>query len=299
MLARGGGELSQRFDGKTVWLRANLEGHHFYKRELSGVIFQKCDFTGAMFADSTIFDCRFEECNFVEANFSSAHIHDCRFYDSDLSEATLTRATISHCTLTRVIFSSASIQRAELMSVEAISCNFLSGNLEKTRLTDSNFLSCNFFNTNLEEAVFDNCNLSNSVLTNARLGDTKFINTILLATILEDKTKAMKKALRECLQPNGGLILYRTNTSRHYATGTKYIPGKTYVAPVLSNCTVTDCHPGIYGLPKSEAEVQFPRSRANLVKIYVPAGEWVFVSATKGFRCKRVRVIENYERGEE
>lgn len=106
--------------------------------------------------------------------------------------------------------------------------------------------------------------------------------------VFQDKTKDRRRALKTTLQTNGGLILFRTKESMHVGRNT-YEVGHTYTAPVLSECPVTDCHPGIYGLPYDEYKSQYGKGHG--VMIYVPFGEWHFVSSTKGFRSRRVRVI--------
>ena len=110
----------------------------------------------------------------------------------------------------------------------------------------------------------------------------------LSGTVLEDKTKSLRQSLRQCQQRNGGLILYRTKKSQHVAD-TTYEIGHTYTAPIFSLCAVTDCHPGIYGMTLSQIKQRY--HGYDLVKMYVPYGEWHFVSNEKGFRCRRVRVL--------
>jgi hypothetical protein len=46
-------------------------------------------------------------------------------------------------------------------------------------------------------------------------------------------------------------------------------------------------------MPLDILKERYPNEK--YVKMYVRAGEWHFVSKEKGFRCKRVRVLEDVE----
>ena len=140
----------------------------------------------------------------------------------------------------------------------------------------------------MRDAGLRDANLSNANLSNANLRDANLRDANLSGTVLENKTKQLRSTLRVCLQHNGGLILYRTKTSQHIGS-TEYATGKTYTAPAFSSCHATDCHPGIYGMTIEQIKKHYPNT--PLVKIYVPYGEWHFVSESKGFRCRRVRVL--------
>ena len=142
----------------------------------------------------------------------------------------------------------------------------------------------------LRYANLSYANLSGANLSGANLSDANLSDANLFGTVLEDKSKSLRLALHECHQRNGGLILYRTKESQHVGN-TTYHPGTTYTAPVFSLCPTTDCHPGIYGMTLSQIQRQYPNR--DLVRIYVPYGEWHFVSEEKGFRCRRVRVLED------
>ena len=129
-------------------------------------------------------------------------------------------------------------------------------------------------------------------LSGADLRDADLRGADLSGTVLENKTASLRKSLKECQQINGGLVLYRTKTSQHVGN-TTYEVGKTYTALVFSLCPTTACHPGIYAMTLSQIKKEYPDK--NLVRVYVPYGEWHFVSEEKGFRCRRVRVLNDVE----
>ena len=135
----------------------------------------------------------------------------------------------------------------------------------------------------LEKIGFDPANLREADLWGADLREANLQNTV-----LQNKTAEQKLVLRQTIQNNGGLILYRTEKSQHIGN-TIYEVGKSYTAPVFSLCSVTECHPGIYGNTLVEMQKQYPGEA--LVKIYMPYGEWHFVSRKKGFRARRIRVL--------
>ena len=169
--------------------------------------------------------------------------------------------------------------------IDLSDANLSGANLSGADLSGANLRYANLSGADLRYANLSGANLSYANLSGANLSDAN-----LFGTILEDKSKALRRALRECHQPNGGLILYRTKRSQHVGS-TVYEAGHTYTANALSLCPVTDCHPGIYGLPLSQIKCQYPD--CDLVRIYVPYGEWHFVSEEKGFRCRRVRVLKD------
>ena len=85
----------------------------------------------------------------------------------------------------------------------------------------------------------------------------------------------------------GGRIVWRTRYSRHIGNA-EYVPGKTYVAPVLSWSVETACHPGIYAGSKAWIHNEYAPGRC--VPCYVRDGEWT-ITAKGVIRCKRIRVL--------
>ena len=150
------------------------------------------------------------------------------------------------------------------------------------------YLSCAY----LSGADLYGADLSGANLSGANLSDADLSGADLSGTVLENKTASLRKSLKECQQINGGLVLYRTKTSQHVGN-TTYEVGKTYTALVFSLCPTTACHPGIYAMTLSQIKKEYPDK--NLVRVYVPYGEWHFVSEEKGFRCRRVRVLNDVE----
>jgi hypothetical protein len=168
--------------------------------------------------------------------------------------------------------------------------NLRGADLSGAYLRDADLSGADLSDADLSDADLSGADLSDADLSGADLSDANLSKANLSRTILEDKSKSLRTILRECHQRNGSLILYRTKRSQHVGN-TIYHPGVTYTANAFSLCPVTNCHPGIYGFLLSQIRKEYPYS--NLVKIYVPYGEWHFVSEEKGFRCRRVRVLED------
>ncbi len=151
--------------------------------------------------------------------------------------------------------------------------------LDWNDLSDVNLSDADLSGTNLRYANLSGTNLSHADLSDADLS---------YANLIDADTRSARKTIRRVIQKGGGIILYRTKTSEHVGN-TVYEKGRTYVAPSFSLCPNTPCHPGIYGNTLDQIKKIYPTG--EVVKIYVRAGEWHFVSEEKGFRAKRVRVV--------
>ncbi len=111
----------------------------------------------------------------------------------------------------------------------------------------------------------------------------------LRGTCLDDDLRKMQRQFYKSCPPqkSGGHIVYRTLESQHVGD-TKYTPGRTYIAPVLSADIVTACHPGIYATSLEWMRDNYPGEQ--LVTCYVRAGDF-FITAKGAIRCKRLRVL--------
>ena len=255
-------------------------------------VFRYVDLSEMVLSDLNLQGITLERCN-----LSHCHIYRCDLSFGELSGSNLTNvyghdnsfeaAKLTHCDFRNAQFYAsnfASVLGLEIDSKGAKfdSCDFKLSNISHIDLRDASLIRCDLENTNLEGAAFQYCNLEEANLT----------NTILHGTIMDKTYLAdLKKALRQSLQKTGGLILYRTLTSPIMAKYKKhYKIGRTHKAHAFSHCSYTTCHPGIYAMPFLDDVIkEYPGN--IIVKVYVPMGEWHFVSANKGFRCNRVRVL--------
>ena len=228
------------------------------------------------------------------ADLSSATLSSANLRGADLSYATLSYANLRNADLSYANLSYADLSSADLSNVIMRSADLSNADLRGAILSSATLSNVNLRNADLRSADLRGAILSNVIMRSTDLSNADLSNADLRGTVLECKAKERRSALRQCLQRNGGLILYRTKTSQHVGA-TNYIAGKTYTAPVLSTCSVTVCHPGIYAANLSTINEMHPRE--EIVRVYVPYGEWHYVSPSKGFRCRRVRVLNDVERG--
>ena len=170
--------------------------------------------------------------------------------------------------------------------------NLRGADLYGADLSGADLYGADLYGADLRGAYWRDADLRDADLSGADLRDADLRGADLSGTVLENKTASLRKSLKECQQINGGLVLYRTKTSQHVGN-TTYEVGKTYTALVFSLCPTTACHPGIYAMTLSQIKKEYPDK--NLVRVYVPYGEWHFVSEEKGFRCRRVRVLNDVE----
>ena len=141
----------------------------------------------------------------------------------------------------------------------------------------------------LSGAVLSGAVLSGADLSGAYLRDADLSGADLGGTCLNPDLIGLQRTFaRECPPTkHGGRIVWRTAKSKHIGS-TEYVPGRTYIAPILSFDIVTECHPGIYAASRQ----WFVREEYNdpLVCCYVRDGDWV-ITAKGAIRCKRLRVL--------
>lgn len=135
-----------------------------------------------------------------------------------------------------------------------------------------------------KRANLDGANLSRA---NLSLADLE-------CTCLDPDLHALARQFaRECPPlRTGGRIVYRYAKSLHVGS-TAYVPGHTYVAPLLSHSVETECHPGIYA---GSLRWMQEYTRKRMVRCYVRDGDWV-ITAKGCIRCKRLRVLGYVEAG--
>ena len=145
----------------------------------------------------------------------------------------------------------------------------------------------------LRGADLSGANLSWANLSWANLSGANLSGANLSGTCLSPELHQLHRQFcRECPPLlTGGRIVYRTATSQHVGS-TKYKPGHTYTAPLLSFDCVTDCHPGIYAASLRWMQENCPDT--PLVVCYVRDGDWI-ISAKGAIRCKKLRVLSHYE----
>ena len=182
--------------------------------------------------------------------------------------------------------------RIDLSNAYLRGADLRGANLSGAYLRGADLSGADLYGADLRGAYLRDADLRDADLSGADLRDADLRGADLSGTVLENKTASLRKSLKECQQINGGLVLYRTKTSQHVGN-TTYEVGKTYTALVFSLCPTTACHPGIYAMTLSQIKKEYPDK--NLVRVYVPYGEWHFVSEEKGFRCRRVRVLNDVE----
>jgi hypothetical protein len=202
----------------------------------------------------------------ARANLSGAYLSG-----ANLSEASLNWADLSRADLSGASLSWADLRRADLSWADLSGANLSGANLSGAYLSGANL-----YGANLRRANLSGANLSWADLSRANLGHT----------VLDPKTSRRN---REFAQNNNqrGIIAYRSISSL-FIGNNRYVPGYTYVAPVMSWCSTTECHPGLYaGTPE---QIRNLDSRVKLVKVYVRAGDYIVLN--KGIRCKRFRVLE-------
>ena len=161
-------------------------------------------------------------------------------------------------------------------------------NLSGADLRGADLRRANLSDADLRRADLRGADLRDANLSGANLRGANGSGADLRGTSLAPIHTQIRAAMRQAQRRPKGLILYRTRGSQ-YVSLTVYRPGKTYTAPVLSRCPLTACHPGISAMPLEDLQREYPSQ--DYVRVYVPYGEWHFVSKEKGFRCRRVRVL--------
>ena len=258
--------------------RADLSGADLRCAVLSGAVLRRAVLSGTDLSGTDLSGTVLSGTDLSDANLSDADLSDAVLSDADLSDAVLSDAVLRRAVLRRAV-----LRRADLSGTDLSDADLSDADLSDAVLSDADLSVAVLRRAVLRGAVLRRAVLSGTVLSGTDLSDADLSDCA-----LQDKTKQRRRALKTTLQTNGGLILFRTKQSLHVGS-TVYEPGNTYVAPVLSECPVTDCHPGIYGLPYDQYRMQYGDNEG--VMIYVPFGEWHFVSREKGFRSRRVRVL--------
>lgn len=227
--------------------------------------------------------------NMTDADLSCVNLTKANLTGAILRNADLTYADLARVDMTGAILSYAILTKADLTGAILRNAILNTAILRKANLTDANLTNAVLTNSSLSKANLTRANLTKANLTNTGLRDTVLTDAILDGTCINPELLKLNRAFcREC-PPNrkGGRIVYRTSKSQHVGE-TEYVPGKTYVAPVLSFAVETECHPGIYAGSLSWMQENFPKSQ--IVRGYVRDGEWVLAS-DGSIRCKRIRIL--------
>lgn len=178
-----------------------------------------------------------------------------------------------------------------------VNCVLSSSNFEGASLKGAVFRNCDladvrFGGAVLTDALFSDCRLLRADLRGSVLNDTRFLSDrerALDGTVIDpavtERMRAMGKATGR-----KGLIAYRTSQSMFVGLN-RYVPGRTYTAPVMSWCPSTSCHPGLYAYT-SLGELKAAQPNERYVKVYYRAGEFLATPKFKVVRGPRFRVLE-------
>lgn len=232
-------------------------------RDLRNAILSEADLSGANLFMADLSHVTATVSNLTEADLDYANMYKADFRSANLSGATLVHSNLRFATLDFANLSRANLGSAIIVDASMTGANLSEANLGRSVLT----------RTDLDLAIFDKTSLA----------ETSFSPTIreLHIRFLKECPVIVGKSRR------GGRIVYRTATSRHVGD-TRYIPGNTYVAPILSYDVATECHPGIYAASFSWMRRNYPYDR--YARCYVRDGDWT-ITAKGAIRCKRIRVL--------
>ena len=174
--------------------------------------------------------------------------------------------------------------RANLTGADLTGADLTDAYLTDAYLTGANLTRANLTSADLTGADLTDANLTRAYLTRANLTRANLAGTCLSPNLIA----LQREFCRECPPLlTGGRIVFRAARSQHVGS-TKYIPGHTYTAPILSFDCATDCHPGIYAA--SLIWMQENYHGEPLVVCYVRDGEWV-ITGKGAIRCKKLRVL--------
>lgn len=163
--------------------------------------------------------------------------------------------------------------------------------LNRAYLNRANLSDAYLSRANLGGAYLNRAYLSDAYLSGANLSGADLSGANLSDTCLDPGLLSLSREFCRACPPvgkHGGRVVYRTEFSRHVGN-TKYAPGHTYTAPVLSWDAATACHPGIYAASLEWMQREYTDVR--LVRCYVRDGEWT-ITAKGAIRCHKVRVLE-------
>jgi uncharacterized protein YjbI with pentapeptide repeats len=147
--------LSRDHAGWLVHLRSQLDESLPGKLSLQqscilGVHVNNLDYTGAVFASSTMRNCVFCNCAFHAADFVGVVLEDC-------------------------IFSECSLYKCDLVSASAIGCAFNRCDFTRADLTDANFAGTNFDGSVFDWAWFLRTDLRQTSLNNVQFVASRFM----------------------------------------------------------------------------------------------------------------------------
>ena len=141
----------------------------------------------------------------------------------------------------------------------------------------------------LQGAYLRGADLRDADLHGAYLHGAYLRDADLRGTSIDSRLLNAQRTFCKACPPNrqGGRIVYRTAQSQHIGS-TRYKPGTTHVASILSFDAATACHPGIYAASLGWMRLYY--EGVQLVRCYVRDGEWT-ITAKGAIRCKRLRVL--------
>lgn len=218
----------------------------------------------------------FNDLDFSGENLNNLDLSVGRFVNCLFQEADCFQTDFSHCDLHKASFDGASLTYAR----------FKDADLSDSTFFDANLAYVDFCRANLHSARMSSADAAFARFDNAKLWYTDLPAQCVGTCIDTDLLRFSRRFVKECPPlRTGGRIVYRAQHSN--ISNSRYLPGKTYIANVLSWSTETDCHPGIYA---GSARWIFENLPGPYVKCYVRDGEWT-ITAKGCIRCARIRVL--------
>jgi uncharacterized protein YjbI with pentapeptide repeats len=266
-------------------INTNLSGADFRGANLCGINLRKKNLSGVNFGGV----------NLNGADFEGADISGANFEKADLSWANLRRTNIDKKTVIdpkyRLVW--------EIVNQDSREKNFSKADLSRTNLREIDFTLANlskvdFSKADLSGVSFILANLNKSNFSGTYLGNTNFDKADLSSTILDPNAKIPSQDLSDWEIWEDGLLRgWRSENSPYYpaSSGFKYIPGRTYVAPVFSLDISTVCHPGLHVCTSIKDAFVWGY---KIIEVAI-CPEDIIQSMGK-WRCRKFKVIKNCRR---
>lgn len=178
--------------------QTDFHGAHFTETELTGALFEACDFSHARISNVLLRETGFSQCVFQSSTLDNCVFMELTLPQPDFSRAVMTKTSFIKCELLRAVFAHAQLdscswvesqlEHADFANAMLITCAVASGgtlagaDFSRAHLKQSNFRQALLTGARFQRATLDNSDLSEACCENADFSGATLTGSMFIRT---------------------------------------------------------------------------------------------------------------------